>query len=156
MTAEAKPKRSAVGAIVQLIVGLVLGGVVLGFSKFQDKLLDKIRWLSSLDMMSIWAAIGVIAFIAAVLWLNGYRGIARAKSRSALYGLILGLIGVVGVIISAAMPEKAIPGLVLCAIGIIGLIALLAMPAKQGAAEEQPAAEEPAPAEGSPATNAAE
>jgi amino acid transporter len=129
MTAESQPRSSAAGAFVQLIIAVILAGIIVVYFTKLDLLIDKIKWLSSLNMMTTWAAMGVLGFIAAVCWLNGHRALARAKGYSPLLGLVLGFVVIVGLLILAALPPKA-------------------------KAAEAPAAEPAAPAESAPAEGA--
>ena len=109
MTAEPQPKSHIGGALIQMLIGLVLAAGIALYFKNQDLLIDRVPFISRLDMRTVWAVLAVLALVAVVLWVNGHRALAISKGYSSFAGLVLGFVLLLGLLILLLLPSKRQP-----------------------------------------------
>jgi len=103
MTAGPQPGSGAGRAFLYMLIGLVLWAAVALFVKNNDYFIDRfglyMDWRAGLILAGL-------VFIAAVFWVQGHRVYAMSKGQSALIGLALAFLLIVGLLILMVMPPK--------------------------------------------------
>jgi amino acid transporter len=103
MTAEAQSRSGAGKAFLYMLIGLVLWVAVALFVKNNDYLIDRFGLYMDWRVGALLAA---LVFVAAVFWIQGHRVYAVSKGQSALIGLALAFLPIVGLLILMVIPPK--------------------------------------------------
>ena len=102
MTAGPQPAKAG-KAFLYVLIGLVLWVAVALFVKNNDYLIDRFGLYMDWRVGALLAA---LVFIGAVFWVQGHRVYAISKGQSALIGLALAFLLIVGLLILMVIPPK--------------------------------------------------
>jgi amino acid transporter len=104
MRAGPQPGSGAGKAFLYMLVGLVLWAAVALFVKNNDYFID--HFGMHMGDWWIWMLLAASVFVGSVFWVQGHRVYAMSKGQSALIGLALAFLLIVGLLILIVMPPK--------------------------------------------------
>ncbi len=97
-----QPVGRAGRGILYIVIGaIVIVGIAI-FLKNLGALIDSVN----LDIRVAGIIVGVIALIGVGFWLRGHQIYAKSKGQTAFWGLVLGLLPVLGLVVLAALPGR--------------------------------------------------
>ncbi|MFB3880772.1 MAG: hypothetical protein ACE149_05885 [Armatimonadota bacterium] len=106
MAEQQKPGASAGRAFLYMLIGLVLWALVALFVRNNDYFID--RFGIYMDW-KVGLALAAAGFIGAMFWVQGHRVYAVSKGQSALIGLALAFIPILGLLVLLVVPSRSKP-----------------------------------------------